>query len=386
MDIDSIIVKDEDGNDYKTDKGTLVAWDAGNMLGLARIEAALSKAGDHGNVTYIGYAMAFVVLVLYTFFFLFSYMKRALYLSFFTIIAPLVAMTYPIDKIHDGKAQAFNMWLKEYIFNLMLQPIHLLLYTILISSAFELSANIIYTLVAIGFMMPAEKFMRKMFGFDKAQTPGFLSGAAGAALAMTGLNKLFNRRPGKGGGHRIDDGDKSSDKNTVKLHREKDPGLLGNIAGSGSNGKSVAGSLASQLASGGKKTFRIKSRSKLPTRGNVSAGQTSAAAGASAKDKDKPGFFRRHLSAIGNASKSYTNAKLTRAANNIKSGKPIRDLAQFAGGAYLGLGGALIGATMGIASGDLKNVGQYAGTLGAGGYALGSRDLGETDDIEDAYE
>ena len=40
-------------------------------------------------------------------------------MAFLTIIAPLVALTYPIDKINDGKAQAFNMWFKEYIFNLL---------------------------------------------------------------------------------------------------------------------------------------------------------------------------------------------------------------------------------------------------------------------------
>ena len=31
----------------------------------------------------------------------------------------------PIDKIKDGKAQAFNYWLREYIVNAMLPVIHL---------------------------------------------------------------------------------------------------------------------------------------------------------------------------------------------------------------------------------------------------------------------
>lgn len=33
------------------------------------------------------------------------------------MIAPLVALTYPIDKVKDGKAQAFDMWFKEYTMN-----------------------------------------------------------------------------------------------------------------------------------------------------------------------------------------------------------------------------------------------------------------------------
>ena len=38
-------------------------------------------------------------------------------MAFLTLIAPLVALTYPIDKMNDGQAQAFNRWMKEYIFN-----------------------------------------------------------------------------------------------------------------------------------------------------------------------------------------------------------------------------------------------------------------------------
>ena len=105
-----------------------------------------------------------------------------------------------IDKISDGKAQAFNMWLKEYIGNLLIQPVHLLLYMILISMAFDLtSQNIVYTLVAMGFLMPAEKLIRSMFGLDKAKTPGFLGGATGAALAMNTMQSL-SRFAGKGPG------------------------------------------------------------------------------------------------------------------------------------------------------------------------------------------
>ena len=59
-------------------------------------------------------------------------------MAFLTIIAPLVAMTYPIDKITDGKAQAFNMWLKEYIYNALIQPFHLIIYTVMVGTAMDL--------------------------------------------------------------------------------------------------------------------------------------------------------------------------------------------------------------------------------------------------------
>ena len=38
----------------------------------------------------------------------------------------------PIDKLNDGQAQAFNMWLKEFIFNILIQPFHLLIYMVFI--------------------------------------------------------------------------------------------------------------------------------------------------------------------------------------------------------------------------------------------------------------
>ena len=160
-----------------------------NLIGKARIEAQQ----QNGDSTFIGYGICFAALVIMTTTFIFTYLKRLLYVMFLTIIAPLVAMTYPLDKINDGQAQAFNIWLKEYIFNLLIQPFHLLLYTVLISMAFDLAGtNIIYSLVAIGFMMPAEKFLRNMFGFNKASTPGFLDGAAGAAMTITGIKSLAN--------------------------------------------------------------------------------------------------------------------------------------------------------------------------------------------------
>lgn len=175
--------------------GKNIVW-VTNLMGQARVKAQQLDGGTE----YIGYAMCFLVMVIYTVVFLITYGKRLLYIVFLTIIAPLVAMTYPIDKINDGKAQAFNMWLKEYIFNLLIQPFHLLLYIVLVSMAFDLAgSNIIYSLIAIGFLIPAEKFLRKMFGFDKASTPGFLGGATGAALTMSAMHSL-ERFAGRGPG------------------------------------------------------------------------------------------------------------------------------------------------------------------------------------------
>lgn len=174
-----------------------ISWPT-DLLGIARINAQMGKKN---SASYAGYTLIFLVLVLFTCYFMFTYLKRVLYMAFLTAIAPLVALTYPIDKINDGKAQAFNMWFKEYVFNLLIQPMHLILYTILVTSAFELaSTNVIYSLVAIAFMIPAEKLLRKFFGFEKAQTPGLLAGPAGAAATMGIMNRILGKSASKGGG------------------------------------------------------------------------------------------------------------------------------------------------------------------------------------------
>ena len=174
-----------------------------NLMGRARIELQLEPdehlTDDDIAMRQFGYTVIYLALVIYTMLFLFRYLKRLLMLTFLTIIAPLVAMTYPLDKIKDGSAQAFNMWFKEYLFNLLIQPVHLILYTVLIGSAMDLVVdNLIFGLVALGFILQAEKLLRKFFGFDKASTIAGGS-ALGGALAMQGINQLRKIGAGKGG-------------------------------------------------------------------------------------------------------------------------------------------------------------------------------------------
>ena len=224
--MDQIVLLEDDDDKYISDKlkelgmsnlvdestdPAQIMWPT-NMMGMLRLKAQVS----YGDMAFVGYGLCYVALVLFTVYFSFVYLRRVLYMAFLTMIAPLVALTYPIDKISDGQAQGFNKWLKEYIFNLLLQPLHLLLYTILVTSAYELSStNPFYSLVAIAFMLPAEKLMRSFFGFEKATTPGSVAGAAaGAAMLNSGLQKLLHKPPrgkdGKGRGGNGSDDDSSA--------------------------------------------------------------------------------------------------------------------------------------------------------------------------------
>lgn len=184
-----------------------------NLTGYMRF---MAESNNWGDAT--AYTIIYIVLVIYTIMFTFTYLKRFLWMAFLTMIAPLVSLTYPIDKAGDGKAQAFNMWFKEYIMNAILQPVHLLLYSVMVSSAMDLASNNpIYALVTIGFLIPAEKFIKKMFGLDKGQTAGGLGSFAGGAMTMKALESLGKKAPpplGKGNS-------KNEESDNTKIYQKK---------------------------------------------------------------------------------------------------------------------------------------------------------------------
>ncbi len=241
-DIDKgIIVEATHSDESKLEAGNTFRFRT-NLIGLARFKAQADQWQDA-----TAYTIIYLALVIYTCIFTFMYFKRFLYMAFFTMIAPLVALTYPIDKAGDGKAQAFNIWFKEYTMNAIIQPVHLILYSVFVSSAIDLAVDSpiyavvaiaflipaekfikkmfgldravhlilysvfvssaidlavdspIYAVVAIAFLIPAEKFIKKMFGLDRAESPSGFSSFAGGAIAMKGLEKLSNLGKGKGG-------------------------------------------------------------------------------------------------------------------------------------------------------------------------------------------
>lgn len=163
-----------------------------NFTGVARV-----KADYQDSVLKMGYTILYIGLTGYAIYFTIVYLKRLLMLAFFTMIAPLVALTYPIDKVKDGKAQAFNYWFKEYMFYALLQPMHMVLYTVLVSSAIQIAAdNLLYAIVALAFIVPAEKILKQMFGI-KGQTESSIAGFAGGAIATQAFNSLIHGGQGK---------------------------------------------------------------------------------------------------------------------------------------------------------------------------------------------
>ena len=120
--------------------------------------------------------ICYLMLVGITAAFLFSYIKRMLTIGFLIIISPLITITYSIDRVKDGKAQALNTWLKEFMFTVLIQPFHCIIYTVFVSASLDLIktnhsiASLVLSIMCMAFIWQAEKIVKTIFGFDQAKT------------------------------------------------------------------------------------------------------------------------------------------------------------------------------------------------------------------------
>ncbi len=145
--------------------------------------------------------LVYCAIVGQTIFFLIAYINRMLKVGFLIVIAPLISITYSIDKMGDGKAQALNNWLKEFIFTVIIQPFHCIMYLALIRTAMQILlgsfgvekvldfnqlASGVLVILCLKFINDGEQILRKIFGFsdDNSKT----SMAAGAVAAVALLN------------------------------------------------------------------------------------------------------------------------------------------------------------------------------------------------------
>lgn len=300
---------------------------------------------EYGNAFFN--ILLYLVLVIYTLSFGVQYLKRVIYLAFLTLISPLIALTYPLDKIKDGKAQAFEVWMKEFVFNLLIQPIHLILYNMLVINAKDLvEVNQLYALVAIGALLPAEKFVRKMFGLESSESFGKMASALGGATVMNSINKLGHKpSPGK------KEGQAGSSKEKTKI-RKPNSGFDAYSALRSASGEETGGELENTNAVNTRMNEESNTSSEPSETSTTSTSQT---AGGSVTPrtpgrnvKNRAGTLKGTLRVAGKGAKHL-----------------LRGVTKATGAAALGT----IGLAAGIATGDMSNA--FAGL--AGGLAAGSK-------------
>lgn len=136
----------------------------------------------------MGNAICYLLLEALTFGFLIAYIKRMITIAFLIIIAPLVTITYSIDRMGDGSSQALNTWFKEFAYNILIQPFHCIAFLALCSAAVDLGekANLADATLAICLLAflakSAEDIVKRIFGF---QAQSMASPVAAAALGYS---------------------------------------------------------------------------------------------------------------------------------------------------------------------------------------------------------
>ncbi len=398
-------------SNFGNEEEQLMVWPT-NLMGKVRLDLQFETASDNQNLMKsFSLTVIYMGMVMYTILFLFRYIKRLIILAFLTIIAPLVAMTYPLDKIHDNSAQGFDTWIKEYIFNLLIQPVHLILYTVLIGTALDFaSQNVIYSLVAFGFILQAEKIMRKLFGFNKAETASATSAALGGAIAMKGMNALTshfkggnNKDKGEEEKNKIAQANRKPDKDINQLtqsvfgSRENNGGQGPNNGSDQENGQgdSQNGQGDNQNSQGDNQNSQGDNQNSQGNAQNSGAndqnngGQPNSQNSENSNDTDAPIVISRQAQIIAEEQnrtrKKLEDSKIRNLANKVGNSKFSKGV-KYVGPKFAKTGlkgalkvglmatGATIGLTAGLVSDDFSNVAKY-GLAGAGAGLLAGKGI-----------
>lgn len=190
-------------NNYIVDALKTILTGASDLNINDMMDTFMSEALAGVGISSMVSTFVFCAITAQSAFFFIAYLSRMIKIGFLIIISPLISITYSIDKMGDGKAQALNNWLKEFAYTILIQPFHCIIYIALIHTAFTLVneasmsvvelpgilktaemnqlANGVLVILCLKFVKDAENVVRSIFGFsdDNSKT----SMAAGAFIA-----------------------------------------------------------------------------------------------------------------------------------------------------------------------------------------------------------
>lgn len=117
----------------------------------------------------VEYFICYILLVGYEYKFLIMYIKRFMVIGLLVVVSPLITCTYSLDKAGDGKAQAFQILFKELIVNILMQPMHLFLYSVLLGFATNIIQEYpLFTILLLIEVSRGEKIIKQIFRMQSA--------------------------------------------------------------------------------------------------------------------------------------------------------------------------------------------------------------------------
>ena len=222
----------------------------GKHVAMAFFQQSLSIKATVG----LSNALCYVGLESLTFAYLMSYIKRMITIAFLIIIAPLVTVTYSIDKMGDGKSQALNTWFEEFMFNVLIQPFHCIAYLALCTTALDaandgnLKSGIIAICLLYFLAKSAEEIVKNIFGIKASSMPSPASSiVAGAAIAQTAAKigtKIAGGKDDGGKGNKapnIPTSQNATDTRSAQNNMNGANGVAGGARGAGGAGRAGGG-------------------------------------------------------------------------------------------------------------------------------------------------
>ena len=100
------------------------------------------------------------------------YAKRVVTVYVLALMGPIIGVKYAFDRASGKRTKTLNSWMKDFAFNVFLQTIHVLLYTLYMATAISVAqtnlAGFAICLIILNAMLKADKIVINIFGLNKA--------------------------------------------------------------------------------------------------------------------------------------------------------------------------------------------------------------------------
>lgn len=150
----------------------------------------------------------YFMLCVMTFIFFITYVKRMITIAFLIMIAPIITVTYSLDRMGDGKSQALNKWFKEFVYNILLQPFQCIIYMALVEASLATIdpgfgesisiASAVIGILMIIFMYEAENIVKEIFHFESKSVASTIGQAAVVTSALGLIGKSSSKKSSGG--------------------------------------------------------------------------------------------------------------------------------------------------------------------------------------------
>lgn len=139
----------------------------------------------------------YIVEIYFLLKFLFIYLKRMISIYVLGLYGSIIGLRYAIDKSSGRRSKNnFSRWMKDFIFNVLLQTIHALVYLVFMAVSLKIAltsaSGIIVAFIVLKFMLEADKIFMRIFNIkgsllDDTNKPPELRGMFGTIKsAVTG--------------------------------------------------------------------------------------------------------------------------------------------------------------------------------------------------------